>query len=73
MASDKASSNGLSTSVGGGKSPSGPDVNRRRFLTGAAVAGVATTVSPPSGLPGSSPARAQTPKAAPPSAAAMLE
>ena len=49
----------------------GPNVNRRRFLTGAAVAGAATTVSPPAGLPGSSPLKAQTPKAAPPSAAAM--
>ena len=49
----------------------GPDFNRRRFLTGAAVAGAATAVTPPAALPGSSPARAQTPKAQPPSAAAM--
>ncbi len=48
-----------------------PNVNRRKFLTGAAVAGAATVVSPPAGVPGSSPAQAQTPKAAPPSAAAL--
>src|SRR5262245_61489283 len=46
-------------------------LNRRRFLTGAAIAGAATTLTPPAGLPGAGDARAQTPKAAPPSAAAM--
>jgi thiamine pyrophosphate-dependent acetolactate synthase large subunit-like protein len=45
--------------------------DRRRFLTGTVVAGAAATVMPPPGVPGSGRAHAQTPKAAPPSAAAM--
>jgi thiamine pyrophosphate-dependent acetolactate synthase large subunit-like protein len=48
-----------------------PKVNRRRFLTGAAVAGVAMTVGPPKGMMGDGTAKAQAPKASPPSAAAM--
>lgn len=48
-----------------------PQVNRRKFLTGAAVAGAATTLAPPDLVPGGGEAKAQTPKAAPPTAAAM--
>ncbi len=54
-----------------GTAVAGPNLNRRKFLTGTAVAGAATTLSPPSGTPGHSPAQAQTPKANPPTAAAM--
>lgn len=49
-----------------------PNLNRRKFLTGTAVAGAAVSLTPPAGTPGGSgQALAQTPKAAPPSAAAM--
>ena len=49
-----------------------PNLNRRKFLTGTAVAGAAATLTPPVGAPdGSGKALAQTPKAAPPTAAAM--
>ncbi len=49
-----------------------PNLNRRKFLTGTAVAGAAVSLTPPAGTPGGNgQALAQTPKAAPPSAAAM--
>jgi len=49
-----------------------PNLNRRRFLTGTAVAGAAVSLTPPAGSPGGNgQALAQAPKAAPPSAAAM--
>jgi len=48
-----------------------PQVNRRKFLTGAAVAGAATTLTPQAVVPGGGEAKAQTPKAAPPTAAAI--
>ena len=49
-----------------------PNLNRRKFLTGTAVAGAAATLTPPAGTPGAGgQAQAQTPKATPPTAAAM--
>ena len=48
-----------------------PHLNRRKFLTGTAVAGAAVSVTPTAGQLGGGEAKAQTPKAAPPSAAAM--
>ena len=72
MAEADHSAKAAASSAATSKAERGPDVNRRRFLTGAAVAGVATAVTPPIDLPGvGGSARAQTPKAAPPSAAAM--